>query len=88
MRKTTKTITEVTHEYGVISFELPLYEKLMNVANLDSVRDEHIDLIIEKTKTISEQMDGAPLTSDNYTALVAGTPAAVTPSAPSIVSIV
>lgn len=78
MRKTTKTITEVIHEHGVVSFELPLYEKLMDVANLDSIRDEHIDLIVEKTKTISEEIEGDPLTTDHYADIVVGTPAAVT----------
>lgn len=76
MRKTTKTITEVTHEHGVVSFELPLYERLLAIANLDSVRDEHIDMMVEKTKTISEQVDGDALTMDHLPAIVQGTPAA------------
>lgn len=76
MRKTTKTITEVIHEHGVVSFELPLYERLLNVAGLDDVRDEHIDMIVEKTCKISEELDGEPLTIDHLPAIVAGTPAA------------
>ena len=59
MRKTTKTVTEVTHEHGVISFEIPLYEKLLDIAQMDSIRDEHIDLIIEKTIKCTEEEDRA-----------------------------
>ena len=80
MRKTTKTVTEVTHEHGVISFEIPLYEKLLDIAQMDSIRDEHIDLIIEKTIKCTEEEDGDALTVDHLPAIVAGTPAA-TPTA-------
>lgn len=76
MRKTTKTITEIIHEHGVVSFELPAYDKLLDLASMDGMRDEHIDLIIEKTKTITEEIDGEPLTLDHLPAIVAGTPAA------------
>ena len=75
MRKTTKTITEVIHEHGVISFEIPLYERLLDIAALDSVRDEHIDLIFEKSVKISEEIDGEPLSIDHLPTIVAGTPA-------------
>jgi hypothetical protein len=75
MRKTTKTITEVIHEHGVISFEIPLYERLLEIANLDSVRDEHIDLMFEKTVKISEEIEGDPLKLDHLPIIVAGTPA-------------
>ncbi len=75
MRKTTKTITEVIHEHGVISFELPLYERLLEIANLDTVRDEHIDMIYEKTVKISEEAEGDPLSLDHLPTIVAGTPA-------------
>ena len=40
MRKTTKTITEVIHEHGVVSFDIPLYEKLLDVAQMDDVRKD------------------------------------------------
>ena len=76
MRKTTKTITEIVHEHGVVSFELPAYEELLGLASMDSMRDEHIDMIVEKTKTITEESDGEPLTTDHIPAIVAGTPAA------------
>jgi hypothetical protein len=76
MRKTTKTITEVTHEHGVISFELPLYEKLLDLASMDGVRNEHLDMIVEKTIHITTEIDGEPLTLDHLPAIVAGTPAA------------
>ena len=78
MRKTTKTVTEVTHEHGVISFEIPLYEKLLDIAQMDSIRDEHIDMIIEKTIKCTEEEDGDALTTDHLPAIVAGTPAATT----------
>jgi hypothetical protein len=77
MRKRVKKITEVTHEHGVIAFELPLYEKLMEIANTDTIRDEHIDLIIEKSIEISEEEEGDALTVDHLPAITAGTPAAV-----------
>jgi len=76
MRKTTKTITEVTHEHGVVSFELPAYEKLLGLSSLDSMRDEHIDMMVEKTMKITEEIDGEPLTMAHLPAIVAGTPAA------------
>ena len=76
MRKTTKTITEVTHEHGVISFEIPLYERLLDLASMDNMRDEHVDLITEKTIKITEEVDGEPLTMEHLPAIVAGTPAA------------
>lgn len=74
MRKTTKTITEVIHEHGVISFEIPLYERLLDIAALDSVRDEHIDLMFEKTVKISEEIEGDPLKLDHLPTIVAGIP--------------
>lgn len=76
MRKTTKTITEVTHEHGVISFELPLYEKLLDLVSMDGVRDEHRDMIVEKTMQIASEHDGKPLSLNYLPAIVAGTPAA------------
>jgi hypothetical protein len=74
MRKTTKTITEVIHEHGVISFEIPLYERLLEIANLDSVRDEHVDMMFEKTVKISEEIEGEPLKLDHLPSIVAGIP--------------
>lgn len=74
MRKTTKTITEVTHEHGVISFEIPLYERLLEIANYDNVRDEHVDQIFEKTVKISEEIEGEPLKLDHLPIIVAGIP--------------
>jgi hypothetical protein len=79
MRKRTKIITEEIHEHGVIAFELPLYERLMDIANTDNIRDEHIDLIIEKTIKISEEEEGDALTVEHLPAITAGTPAAVSP---------
>ena len=81
MRKRTKIITEEIHEHGVIAFELPLYEKLMDIANTDNIRDEHIDMIIEKTIKISEEEEGDALTTDHLPAIVSGTPAATTATA-------
>jgi hypothetical protein len=78
MRKTTKTITEVTHEHGVISFEIPLYERLLDIASLDTTRDEHVDLITERSIKISEEIDGEPLKLDHLHSIVAGIPAEVT----------
>jgi hypothetical protein len=77
MRKTTKTITEVTHEHGVISFELPAYEKLLHLVALDTVNDEHVNMIVEKTMKIADDScDGDALTVDHLPAIVIGTPAA------------
>jgi hypothetical protein len=76
MRTRTKIITEEIHEHGVISFDLPLYEKLLDIANTDNIRDEHIDMIVEKTVKISEEEEGDTLTMDHLPAIVAGTPAA------------
>jgi hypothetical protein len=76
MRKKVKIITEEIHEHGVVSFEVPLYEKLLDVAQMDNVRDEHIDLIVEKTIKISEEEEGDALTLEHLPEIVAGTPAA------------
>ena len=81
MRKTTKTIPEVIHEHGVVSFEIPLYEKLLDIAQMDNVRDEHIDLIIEKTIKCTEEEDGDALSMEHLPEIVAGTPAATTTTA-------
>lgn len=76
MRKTTKTITEVIHEHGVISFEVPLYERLLDLAAMDGFRDEHRDIIVEKTIKCTEEEEGDPLTLEHLPELVSGTPAA------------
>jgi hypothetical protein len=76
MRKTTKTITKVTHEHGVISFDIPAYEALLDLASMDGVRDEHRDMMVEKSIKITEEIEGDPLTLDHVPAIVAGTPAA------------
>lgn len=76
MRKTTKTITEVIHEHGVISFEVPLYERLLDLASMDGFRDEHRDIIVEKTITCTEEADGDALSMDHLPTIVSGTPAA------------
>lgn len=76
MRKKVKTITEEIHEHGVVSFDIPLYEKLLDIAQMDSIRDEHIDLIVEKTIKITEEEDGDALSMEHLPAIVAGTPAA------------
>jgi hypothetical protein len=76
MRKTTKTITEETHEHGVVSFDIPFYEKILDLAAMDGVRDEHRDLIVERTIKITEEIEGEPLTDAHLAAVVAGTPAA------------
>jgi hypothetical protein len=77
MRKRVKTITEETHEYGTIVLETPLYSALLGLATADGVTHEHIDLWIEKTCTISEEVEGDPLTvADHLVPITAGTPAA------------
>ena len=76
MRKKVKTITEEIHEHGVVSFDIPLYEKLLDIAQMDDIRDEHIDLIIEKTIKITEEEEGEALSMEHLPAIVAGTPAA------------
>ena len=76
MRKRIKTITEEIHEHGIISFEIPAYERLLDLASADGVRDEHRDIIIEKTVKITEEEEGEPLTVAHLPAIVAGTPAA------------
>ena len=75
MRKTTKTITEVIHEHGVISFEVPLYERLLDLAAMDGFRDEHRDIVVEKTIKCTEEEEGDPLTMEHLPELVSGTPA-------------
>jgi hypothetical protein len=76
MRKTTKTITEVIHEHGVISFEVPLYERLLDIASMDGFRDEHRDIIVEKTIKCTEEEEGEPLTMEHLPKIVAGIPGA------------
>ena len=76
MRKRVKTITEETHEYGTIVLETPLYSALLGLATSDGVTHEHIDLWIDKTCTISEEVDGEALTlEDHLVPITAGTPA-------------
>jgi hypothetical protein len=77
MRKRVKTITEQTHEYGTISIEHSLLDKLLDYASLDSMSAEHIDLMIDRTIKISEEIDGDSLTTaDHIVPITEGTPAA------------
>lgn len=80
MRKRIKTITEETHEYGTIVLENPLYSALLGLAVADGVTKEHVDLWVDKTMTLSEEVEGEALTvSDHLVPIVTGTPA-VTPA--------
>jgi hypothetical protein len=77
MRKRVKTITEQTHEYGTIAIEHSLLDKLLGYASLDDVSTEHIDLMLDRTMKISEEIDGDPVTvADHIVPITAGTPAA------------
>lgn len=77
MRKRVKTITEQTHEYGTISIEHSLLDKLLDYASLDSMSAEHIDLMIDRSIKISEDIDGESLTTaDHIVPITEGTPAA------------
>ena len=76
MRKTTKTITETITEHGIISFEIPLYERLLDLTSMDGFRDEHRDLVVEKTIKCTIEEEGDPLTMDHLPEIVEGTPAA------------
>jgi hypothetical protein len=77
MRKRVKTITEHTHEYGTIAIEHSLLDKLLGYASLDDVSTEHIDLMLERTMKISEEIDGEPVTTaEHIVPITAGTPAA------------
>ena len=75
MRKRVKTITEETHEYGTIVLENALYEHLLGLAAADGVTHEHIDIWVDKTIKISEEVEGDALTVDHLPAITAGTPA-------------
>lgn len=66
MRKRVKTITEVTHEHGTVSLEIPLYETLLDHCSHDAVTDKHIDMIIEKTIKCTEEEDGDTLSSEDH----------------------
>lgn len=70
MRKRIKTITEVTHEYGTISMETPLYETLLDHVGHSTVTDKHIDMIIEKTIKCTEEEDGDALTTEEHLAKI------------------
>jgi hypothetical protein len=77
MRKRVKTITEETHEYGTIVLEQPLYSALLGLATTDGVTHEHVDMWVDKTCTISEEVDGDALTvADHLVPITSGTPAA------------
>ena len=79
MRKRVKTITEETHEYGTVVLEHPLYSALLGLATIDGVTKEHVDLWIEKTMKISEEVEGDALTVDEHLVpITEGTPAAPT----------
>lgn len=77
MRKRIKTITEHTHEYGTIAIEHSLLDKLLGYASLDEMTTDHIDLMIDRTIKISEDIDGESLTTaDHIVPITEGTPAA------------
>lgn len=76
MRKRVKTITEVSHEYGTVSLETPLYETLLDHVSHSTVTEKHIDMIIEKTIKCTEEEDGDTLTKeDHLAAITEGQPA-------------
>ena len=75
MRKRVKTITEETHEYGTVVLENSLYEHLLGLAAATGVTQEHIDMWIEKTMKISEEIEGEALSVDHLPAITSGTPA-------------
>jgi hypothetical protein len=78
MRKRVKTITEETHEYGTVVLENPLYSALLGLATADGVTTEHIDMWVDKTMSLSEDVDGDALTvSDHIVPITEGTPAAL-----------
>lgn len=77
MRKRVKTITEETHEYGTIVLEHPLYSALLGLAAGDDVTTEHVDIWVDKSMTLSEDVEGEALTLDHLAPIVQGTPAAV-----------
>ena len=77
MRKRIKTVTEEIHEYGTIVLEEPLYTALLGLAASDGITKEHVDIWIDKTCTISEEVEGDALTvEDHLVPITAGTPAA------------
>jgi hypothetical protein len=77
MRKRIKTITEETHEYGTIVLEHPLYQALLGLAAGDDVTTEHVDIWVDKTMTLSEEVEGDALTVEEHLLpITAGTPAA------------
>lgn len=77
MRKRIKTVTEEIHEYGTIVLEEPLYTALLGLAASDGITKEHVDLWIDKTCIISEEVEGDALTvEDHLVPIVSGTPAA------------
>lgn len=77
MRKRIKTITEETHEYGTVVLEHPLYEALLGLAVHDGVTTEHVDIWVDKTMTLSEEVEGDALTvQDHLVPITTGTPAA------------
>ena len=78
MRKRVKTITEETHEYGTIVLENPLYEHLLKLSAGDGVTHEHIDIWVERTMQISEEVEGDALSVGHLPAITAGTPAMAT----------
>lgn len=78
MRKRVKTITEETHEYGTVVLEFPLYEHLLKLSVGPGVTHEHIDLWVEKTVKISEEVEGDALTvEDHLVPITSGTPASI-----------
>lgn len=82
MRTRIKTITKETHEYGTVALETPLYSALLGLAVDPSTTTEHVDMWVDKTVTISEQIDGDALTvADHIVPITAGTPAAETAQA-------
>lgn len=74
MRKKVKIITEEIHEHGVIALDIPLYHKLLNISNLDSVNSDHVDLMVERVIKISEEEEGGSLCMDHLPKIIDGIP--------------
>jgi hypothetical protein len=78
MRKRVKTITEETHEFGTVVLENWLLDKLLGYANSEACTHEHIDMMVHRTITISEDENGEALTvADHLVPITAGTPVAL-----------
>ena len=67
MRKTTKRVTEETHDHGVVCMDVPLLIRLLEYAR--ETAEDDVEIHFLAARMIRESEDGKILTMEDYRSL-------------------